>query len=47
VRRLRFLNDFEAAAGFKARYREAGKLRLEGTDYVVHDGDIVHFRFAV
>jgi GTP-binding protein YchF len=31
----------------EARCREAGKLRLEGKDYVVHDGDIIHFRFAV
>ncbi len=27
--------------------REAGKLRLEGRDYVMHDGDVVHFRFNV
>ncbi len=27
--------------------REAGKLRLEGKDYVMHDGDVVHFRFNV
>ncbi len=27
--------------------REAGKLRLEGKDYVVKDGDVVHFRFNV
>lgn len=27
--------------------REAGLLRLEGKDYVVQDGDILHFRFAV
>jgi len=33
--------------GSEAKCREAGKLRLEGKDYVVHDGDIVHFRFAV
>ncbi|MGH7893933.1 MAG: DUF933 domain-containing protein [Candidatus Binatia bacterium] len=33
--------------GSEARCREAGKLRLEGKDYVVLDGDIVHFRFAV
>jgi hypothetical protein len=31
----------------EAKCREAGKLRLEGKDYVVQDGDIVHFRFAV
>ncbi|HJQ84606.1 MAG TPA: DUF933 domain-containing protein [Candidatus Binatia bacterium] len=33
--------------GSEVRCREAGKLRLEGKDYVVQDGDIVHFRFAV
>ena len=33
--------------GSEAKCREAGKLRLEGKDYVVQDGDIVHFRFAV
>ena len=27
--------------------KEAGKLRLEGKDYIVQDGDIVHFRFNV
>jgi GTP-binding protein YchF len=27
--------------------REMGKLRLEGKDYIVQDGDIVHFRFNV
>ncbi len=27
--------------------KEAGKLRLEGKDYVVRDGDIMHFRFNV
>jgi GTP-binding protein YchF len=27
--------------------REAGKLRLEGKEYVVHDGDVMHFRFNV
>jgi GTP-binding protein YchF len=26
--------------------KEAGKMRLEGKDYSVHDGDIMHFRFA-
>jgi GTP-binding protein YchF len=31
----------------EARCREAGKLRLEGKDYLVRDGDIIHFRFAV
>ena len=27
--------------------KEAGKLRVEGKDYVVQDGDIMHFRFNV
>jgi ribosome-binding ATPase len=27
--------------------KEAGKLRIEGKDYIVHDGDIMHFRFNV
>jgi hypothetical protein len=31
----------------EARIRDAGLLRVEGKDYVVHDGDIMHFRFNV
>ena len=31
----------------EAGAREAGKLRLEGKDYVVRDGDVMHFRFNV
>ena len=27
--------------------KEAGKWRLEGKDYIVKDGDVVHFRFNV
>ncbi len=27
--------------------KEAGKMRLEGKDYVVKDGDVMHFRFNV
>jgi ribosome-binding ATPase len=27
--------------------KEAGKMRLEGREYVVHDGDVLHFRFNV
>jgi len=30
-----------------AKAREAGKLRLEGKDYVVRDGDVIFFRFNV
>jgi GTP-binding protein YchF len=33
------------AAGSKAAAREAGKLRIEGKDYVFKDGDVVEFRF--
>ena len=33
--------------GSEAKCKEAGKLRLEGKDYPVKDGDIIHFRFAV
>ena len=27
--------------------KDAGKLRQEGKDYVVQDGDVMHFRFNV
>jgi GTP-binding protein YchF len=33
--------------GSEARCREQGKLRLEGKEYVVQDGDVIHFRFNV
>jgi len=35
------------AAGSVAKAREAGKVRLEGKDYVVRDGDVIFFRFNV
>ncbi|MEI7805391.1 MAG: redox-regulated ATPase YchF [Hyphomicrobiales bacterium] len=38
-------NDFIALNG-EAGARDAGKLRLEGKEYVVADGDVMHFRFA-
>jgi ribosome-binding ATPase len=38
-------DDYVALNG-EAGAREAGKLRLEGKDYVVADGDVMHFRFA-
>jgi hypothetical protein len=31
----------------EAGAREAGRLRLEGKEYVVHEGDVMHFRFNV
>src|SRR6185312_11808632 len=34
------------ATGGEAGARDAGKMRLEGKDYVVQDGDIMHYRFA-
>ncbi|EGL83653.1 GTP-binding protein YchF [Caldalkalibacillus thermarum TA2.A1] len=39
-------NDL-VAAGSMAEAREKGLLRLEGKDYVVKDGDVIHFRFNV
>jgi len=33
--------------GGEAGAKEAGKMRLEGKDYVVQDGDVMHFRFNV
>ncbi len=39
-------DDFVACKGEQGA-KEAGKLRLEGKDYVVHDGDVMHFRFNV
>ncbi|MFN8431968.1 MAG: redox-regulated ATPase YchF [Spirosomataceae bacterium] len=33
--------------GTEAACREAGKLRIEGKEYVVKDGDVMHFRFNV
>lgn len=34
-------------AGSMTNAREKGKIRLEGKDYVVQDGDVIHFRFNV
>jgi ribosome-binding ATPase YchF (GTP1/OBG family) len=33
------------SAGSVAKARELGKVRMEGKDYVMHDGDVVEFRF--
>ncbi|HEY3327066.1 MAG TPA: redox-regulated ATPase YchF [Novimethylophilus sp.] len=38
--------DFVACKGEQGA-KEAGKMRLEGKDYVVQDGDVMHFRFNV
>ncbi len=39
--------DDLVALGSFAKAREAGKLRVEGKDYVVRDGDVIFFRFNV
>lgn len=41
--------SYEDFVNFKGEHgaKEAGKLRSEGKDYVVKDGDVVHFRFNV
>ena len=38
--------DFVTLGG-EAAAKEAGKWRLEGKDYILQDGDVVHFRFNV
>lgn len=39
-------DDF-VAYGSEAKVKEAGKIRIEGKEYVVKDGDVMHFRFNV
>ena len=39
-------NDF-INYGSEAAARENGRLRIEGKEYLVHDGDVMHFRFNV
>ena len=39
-------NDY-IELGSEAKCREAGKLRVEGKEYIVSDGDLMHFRFNV
>ncbi len=39
-------DDYIACEGEQGA-KEAGKMRLEGKDYVVRDGDVMHFRFNV
>lgn len=39
-------NDF-VALGSEAAVKEAGKMKVEGKEYVVQDGDVMHFRFNV
>jgi len=39
--------DDYIACGSEGKAKEAGKMRLEGKEYIVNDGDIMHFRFNV
>jgi ribosome-binding ATPase YchF (GTP1/OBG family) len=39
-------HDFIEHKG-ESKARELGKLRVEGKEYVVKDGDVMHFRFNV
>ena len=39
-------DDFVACRG-ETGAKEKGRMRLEGKDYVLHDGDVMHFRFNV
>jgi hypothetical protein len=38
--------DYVACGGEQGA-KEAGKMRLEGKDYIMRDGDVIFFRFAV
>jgi len=39
-------NDY-VTFGSEAKVKEAGKMRVEGKEYIVKDGDVMHFRFNV
>ncbi|AKG72768.1 redox-regulated ATPase YchF [Salinicoccus halodurans] len=39
--------DDLVSAGSEVKAKEAGKVRLEGKEYIMKDGDVVHFRFNV
>jgi ribosome-binding ATPase YchF (GTP1/OBG family) len=39
--------DDYVALGSENACKEAGKMAVQGKDYIVKDGDIMHFRFAV
>ena len=43
---IKLVNDLKEYGSEKA-VREAGKMRLEGKEYIMQDGDICHFRFNV
>ena len=39
-------NDY-ISFGSEAKVKEAGKMRVEGKNYIVNDGDVMHFLFNV
>ena len=39
-------NDYDNYES-EVKVKEAGKMRVEGKDYIVQDGDVMHFRFNV
>ena len=39
--------DDYVSYGSEAKVKEAGKMRVEGKNYIVKDGDVMHFRFNV
>ena len=39
--------DDYVSYGSEAKVKEAGKMRVEGKEYIVQDGDVMHFRFNV
>lgn len=39
--------DDYVSYGSEAKVKEAGKMRVEGKEYIVKDGDVMHFRFNV
>jgi GTP-binding protein YchF len=46
IRAETFAYDDYVSLGGEAGAKDAGRMRLEGKDYVVRDGDVMHFRFA-
>jgi hypothetical protein len=46
IRAETFAYDDYVAGGGEAGARDAGKFRLEGKEYIVQDGDVLHFRFT-
>mgnify|MGYP000221091957 CR=1 FL=1 len=47
VNQSKIFSNVNVSITGEAGAKEAGKWRLEGKDYIVKDGDIIHFRFNV